>query len=215
MSNHRPVRSRTALVALAVGLSLGLTACDRAGPSAAAPPPAFHSVDITGAPYANALSLPDTEGQMRDLTQWKGKVVVVFFGYAQCPDVCPTTLTELASVKQQLGADGERIQGVFVTVDPERDTADVLRAYMAAFGPGFTALRGTPEQIQAAARSFKVYYAKVPGKTESTYTVDHSAGSYVFDPQGRVRLYARYGQPVEQLAADLKRLLAESPKESS
>jgi protein SCO1 len=203
-------------LALALALAVGLTACDRAAAPGAggAAPAAFHSVDITGAEYANVLQLPDADGQMRDLGQWKGKVVVVFFGYAQCPDVCPTTLTELSAIKRQLGADGERIQGVFVTVDPERDTAEVLRAYVAAFGPGFTALRGTPEQIQAAARSFKVYYAKVPGKTETTYTVDHSAGSYVFDPQGRVRLYARYGQPADKLAADLKRLLDESPKES-
>ena len=120
---------------------------------------------------------------------------MVFFGYTQCPDVCPTTMAELAQIKQALGADGERVQGVFVTVDPERDKPEVLKAYSASFDPSFVALRGSPEQTAAAAREFKVFYAKVPGKTAGSYTVDHTAGSYVFDTKGKLRLFERYGTP--------------------
>jgi protein SCO1/2 len=134
---------------------------------------------------------------------------VVFFGFTHCPDVCPTTMAELATVRQALGPDGARVQGIFVTVDPERDTPELLKSYVSAFAPDFVALRGTPEQTAALARSFKVFYAKVPGKTPDSYTVDHTAGSYVFDAQGRVRLFTRYGMGAEALAADLRRLLAE------
>jgi protein SCO1/2 len=136
-------------------------------------------------------------------------VIVVFFGYTQCPDVCPTTMAELARIKQALGADGQRVQGVFVTVDPERDTPEVLRAYVANFDAGFVALRGSPEQTAAAAREFKVFYAKAPGKTAGSYTVDHTAGSYVFDAKGRLRLFERYGTPADELATDLRQLLKE------
>jgi len=135
-------------------------------------------------------------------------VTVVFFGFTQCPDVCPTTLVELAQIKKALGADGERLQAVFITVDPERDTPEILKSYMASFDPSFVALRGTPEQTAATAKAFKVYYAKSPGKTEGSYSMDHTAASFVFDPQGRVRLFARYGQPSDGLMADLKALLA-------
>jgi protein SCO1/2 len=120
-------------------------------------------------------------------------VVVVFFGFTQCPDVCPTALAELAEVKRMLGKDGDKLQGIFVTVDPERDTPEVLKAYMANFDPSFLALRGTPEQLAAMAKDFKVYYKKVDGKTPTSYTMDHSAGSFVYDTQGRMRLYTRYG----------------------
>ena len=133
---------------------------------------------------------------------------MVFFGYTQCPDVCPTTMVELAQVKKALGKDGERIQGVFVTVDPERDTPELLKAYMGSFDPSFVALRGTPEQTREVAKEFKVFYGKVPGKTEGAYTMDHTAGSYVFDAQGRLRLFVRYGTGAEALTADLKTLLA-------
>jgi protein SCO1/2 len=132
---------------------------------------------------------------------------VVFFGYTHCPDVCPTTMVELAAVKKALGVDGARVQPIFVTLDPERDTPEILRAYVSNFGPDFVALRGDLAQTQAAAKHFKVFYAKVPGKTPTSYTVDHTAGSYVFDAQGRVRLFARYGAGTEALQADLKRLL--------
>ncbi len=171
-------------------------------------PTAFKGIDITGAEYARTLSLTDQNGQPRTLADFKGKVTVVFFGYTQCPDVCPTTMAELAQVKAALGKDGDRLQGVFVTVDPDRDTADVLKAYLSAFDPGFVALRGTAEQIAAVAKEFKVFYAKVPGKTEGSYSVDHTAGSYVFDSQGKVRLFVRYGSGAEALAADLKMLLS-------
>lgn len=187
--------------ALALGLSVALVACDRAAA------PSFKGIDITGADYARELSLTDPDGKRRSLSEFKGRVVVVFFGFTQCPDVCPTTMVELAAVKKQLGADGERVQGIFVTVDPERDTPELLKAYVDNFGAGFIALRGSPEETLAAAKHFKVFYAKVPGKTQSSYTIDHTAGSYVFDPQGRARLFTRHGTGPEALAQDLKLLL--------
>ncbi len=185
-----------------------LAACSR---EAAAPKPAFKSVDITGAEYANALDLTDADGKARHLSDFKGKVTVVFFGYTQCPDVCPTTLAELAAVKKDLGPDGARVQGVFVSIDPERDTPEVLKAYVGNFGADFVALRGTPEETRAAAKNFKVFFAKVPGKTESSYTMDHTAGSYVFDAGGKVRLFTRYGSGTEALKGDLRLLLDEKP----
>jgi len=169
----------------------------------------FKAVDVTGAGYGRQLSLPDADGKPRTLADFKGKVTVVFFGFTQCPDVCPSTLAELAEVKRSLGADGQRVQGVLVTVDPERDTPQVLKNYVAQFDPSFVALRGTPEQTREVAKDFKVYFAKVPGKTEGSYTIDHTAGSYVFDAQGRLRLFTRYGAGAQALAHDLKLLLRE------
>ena len=195
---------------LAALLSLGLlSGCDRL--TGASQKPSFRAVDITGAEYARNLALPDADGKPRTLADFKGKVTLVFFGYTQCPDVCPTTLAELAAVKRDLGKDGERLQGVFVSVDPQRDTPEILRAYMASFDPGFVALRGTPEQIKDTAKEFKVFYAQVPGKTEGSYTVDHTAGTYVFDANGKVRLFVRYGSGAEALRHDLKLLLDENP----
>jgi protein SCO1/2 len=192
---------RTVLGALAVASLAGLAACS-------ADKPAFKGIDITGAEYARELALPDSSGQPRTLADFKGKVTVVFFGYTQCPDVCPTTLAEIAEVKQKLGADGAKVQGVFVSVDPERDTPQVLAAYVANFGPDFVALRGTPEQTKAAAKAFKVFFAKAPGKSEGSYSMDHTAGAFVFDPQGRVRLFVRYGGGAEAMAHDIRLLLA-------
>lgn len=169
--------------------------------------PSFRSVDITGAEYARDFNLPDADGKPRSLKDFAGRAVVVFFGFTQCPDVCPTTLQELVQAKQLLGADGAKVQGIFVTVDPERDTPQVLKAYMANFDPGFVALRGTPEQLAATAKDFKVYYKKVEGKTPGAYTMDHSAASFIYDPQGRLRLYTRYGSGAQALADDLKILL--------
>ena len=189
---------------LAWGLLPALVACDRAG----APAAGFKGVDITGADYAKSLNLLDMNGQRRQLAEFKGKVLVVFFGYVQCPDVCPTTLAELAAVKKAMGADGDKVQGIFVTVDPERDTPELLKAYMANFGPDFIALHGSLDETKAAAKDFKVFFAKVPGKTEGSYTIDHTAGSYLFDPQGRVRVFSRYGSGAEALRADLAALLA-------
>jgi protein SCO1/2 len=199
---------RLLLLAAATTALVSLTACDGKGPGGV-DKPAFKGVDITGAEYARTLSLTDPDGQRRTLADYKGKVVVVFFGYTQCPDVCPTTMTELAEVKRSLGADGARVQGIFVTVDPERDTAALLKAYVANFGPDITGLRGSDDEIKAAAKEFKVFYSKVPGKTDTSYTVDHTAGSYVFDAKGKVRLFTRYGSGAKALADDLKLLLGE------
>ena len=198
-------RRTTLLAAAALGLLAG---CDKL-PGLGAKP-AFKAVDISDAEYARELALTDADGKPRTLADFKGKVTLVFFGYTQCPDVCPTTLSELAAVKRELGAEGDRLQGVFVSVDPERDTPQVLKEYVANFDPSFVALTGTPEQIKQAAAKFKVFYAKAPGRTEGRYTVDHTAGTYVFDPQGRVRLFVRYGAGAEALKHDLKLLLAES-----
>ncbi|MFG6465531.1 SCO family protein [Roseateles sp. BYS87W] len=186
-------------------LALALTACQKAGPDR----PAFKGVELTGAEYARQLNLTDQDGRARSLADFKGKVLVVFFGYTQCPDVCPTTMAEVAEVKRSLGADGDKVQGIFVTVDPERDTAQLLKSYMASFDPSFVALRGSAEQTQAAAKEFKVFYAKVPGKTPESYTMDHTAASFLFDTEGRVRVYARYGAGAQPLADDIKLLLAE------
>ena len=170
----------------------------------------FRGVDITGAEYARDIPLTDHNGQARHIKDFAGKVVVVFFGYTQCPDVCPTSMSELADVKRALGADGDKLQGIFVSVDPERDTPEVLKAYMANFDPSFLALRGTPEQLAAVAKDFKIYYKRVEGQTPTSYTMDHSAGSYVYDPAGRLRVYHRYGSGAQSLAADVRALLDET-----
>jgi len=196
---------RFALVTLAALTALALGACQKAGPAA----PAFKGIDLTGAEYARQLNLTDQDGRARSLADFKGKVVVVFFGYTQCPDVCPTTMAEVAEVKRSLGADGDKVQGIFVTLDPERDTAQLLKAYLASFDASFVALRGSEEQTQAAAREFKVFYAKVPGKTPEHYTMDHTAASFLFDTEGRVRVYERYGAGAQPLADDIRLLLAE------
>ena len=199
---------RHAFLAALAGATLLLAGCERPAPGdgPAATMGAFSAIDITGANYARELRLPDADGKPRTLDEFKGKVTVVFFGYTHCPDVCPTTMVELAAIKKALGPDGERVQPIFVSVDPERDTPAMLKAYAANFGADFLALRGNPEETQAAAKHFKVFYSKVPGATPETYTVDHTAGSYVFDKQGRVRLFTRYGSGPEGLQADLKRL---------
>jgi protein SCO1/2 len=198
---------RRQALALAAGSALGLAGCDRLGIGSSQPP--FQGIDITGASYASELSLPDPEGRVRTLAEFKGRAVVVFFGFTQCPDVCPTTLGELAAARRELGADGARVQGIFVTVDPARDTPEILRAYVAAFDPSFVALRGSDEQTLATAKAFKVFYRKVEGKTPDTYTIDHTAGSYVFDTRGRVRLFTRHGSGQAALVSDLKRILSE------
>ena len=167
----------------------------------------FNAIDLSGADYAKDFRMPDAEGRMRSLAEFKGQVVAVFFGFTQCPDVCPTTLAELAEAKKQLGARGEKVQVVFVTVDPERDTPEVLKAYVANFDPRAIALRGSPEQVAQMAKDFKVFYKKVEGKTPGSYTMDHSAATYIYDPQGRLRLYARYGSGPQALASDIGKLL--------
>ena len=199
---------RRAVIGLLAGAAL--SGCDKLGlPGLSTAKASFNGVDITGADYGRVLSLPDAEGKLRTLADFKGKVSVVFFGYTQCPDVCPTTMAELAQIKKAMGADGDKVQGVFVTIDPARDTPELLKAYLGSFDPSFVALRGSDEQTKATAREFKVFYAKVPGKTEGSYTMDHTAGSYLIDPKGQLRLFVRYGTPPEAVAADLKRLIAE------
>lgn len=192
--------SRGALLGLALALGLGLSACTEKP---------FVGIDITGAEYARGFDLTDHNGKRRTLADFKGQVVAVFFGFTQCPDVCPTTMTEMAEVKRQLGEDGKRFQALFVSIDPERDTPEIMREYMASFDPDFLALYADTGALAALAEHFKIYYKKVDGQTASSYTMDHSAGSYVFDTQGRVRLYNRYGTPVEGLLGDVQRLLKE------
>ena len=169
--------------------------------------PSFNAVDMTGADYAKDVALKDADGQPRTLRDFKGKVVVLFFGFAQCPDVCPTTMSEMAQVKQQLGKDADKLQVLFVTVDPERDTPAVMKAYMGAFDPSFVALIPTPDQLAAMAKDYKAYYKKVEGKTPTSYSMDHSAASYIYDMQGRLRLYARYGAGVAPMVADVQALI--------
>jgi protein SCO1/2 len=190
------IRRRT-LISIAAAV---LVACSESKPQ-------FKSIDLTGADYAKDFQLADHNGQVRSLKDFRGKLVVAFFGYTQCPDVCPTTMAELAEAKKLLGPDGEKVQGIFITVDPQRDTPEVLKAYMSHFDPTFLALRGTPEQLAAMAKDFKVYYKRVEGKTPTSYTMDHTAASLVYDTQGRLRLYARYGGGAPALASDLKLLL--------
>jgi protein SCO1 len=187
---------------LLLGAVLALVACSESKP-------AFSGIDITGADYATGFSLTDHNGQARTLADFKGKAVVVFFGFTQCPDVCPTSMTEMAEAKRLLGADGERLQGLFVSIDPERDTPEIMKEYLASFDPTFLALYTAPEQLPELAKSYRIYYKKVEGKTPTSYTMDHSAGSYVYDPQGRIRLYHRYGTGAQALANDLKLLLSE------
>ena len=173
--------------------------------------PSFVSIDVTGADYAKDFTLTDQNGKPRSIQDFAGKVVVVFFGYTQCPDVCPTSMAELAQIRKTLGKDGERLQGVFITVDPQRDTPEVLKAYMGNFDPTFLALRpSSPEQLAALAKDYKVYYKKVEGSTATSYTMDHSAGSYVYDTKGQLRLYTRYGSGAAALTGDIQQLLAQT-----
>lgn len=202
------MRCMLAAPLMALGLA-GVAGCDQKPGTASAPAASFHGVDITGANYGKVLALPDASGRLRDLKEFRGKVVVLFFGYTQCPDVCPTTMAELAEVRRRLGTQGSLLQGVFVSVDPARDTPQVLGEYIKAIDPSFVGLRGTPEQISDAAREFKVVYQKVPSQDGQSYTIDHTAGSYIIDPQGRLRLFVRYGTKVDDLTADIKQLLAE------
>ena len=198
-SRRHAVQSMAGAVALALSAGI-LAACSPDKPQ-------FKSVDLTGADYASGFSLSDQNGQTRTLKDFAGKIVVVFFGFTQCPDVCPTTMAELAQVKKLLGADGDKLQAVFITVDPERDTPALLKAYMGNFDPSFVALRPSMAQLPEVAKDFKVFYKKAEGKTPGSYSMDHSAGSYIFDAKGRIRLYTRYGSGTENLVSDIRLLL--------
>ena len=169
--------------------------------------PSFNSVDVTGADFGRELSLTDHTGKTRTLADFKGKVVAVFFGFTRCPDVCPTTLAELKLAKEKLGKDGERLQVLFVTVDPERDSPELLAKYVPAFDPSFLGLYGDADATARTAKEFKVFYQKVPGSSPDNYSVDHTAASYVYDPQGRLRLFVKHGQGADALVHDIKLLL--------
>jgi protein SCO1/2 len=168
---------------------------------------AFTNTDLTGLEYAKGFTLNDHLGQTRTLADFKGKVVVLFFGYTQCPDVCPTTMSEMAAVMQQLGPLADKVQVMFVTLDPERDTQALLAQYVPAFDARFLGMRSDAAGTAAVAKEFKVFYAKQPGKTPGSYTIDHTAGSYVFDQQGQIRLFIRHGQGPEPIVHDVKLLL--------
>jgi protein SCO1/2 len=172
----------------------------------------FQATDITGVDFGRDFHLTDHLGKPRSLVDFKGKVVAIFFGYVYCPDVCPTTMFELASALKQLGADAKRVQVLFITVDPERDKPELLARYMAGFDPGFLALSGTPAQIAATAKEFKVFYQKEPGESADTYTVSHSAGTYIYDTAGHLRLLVAYGRGTEVFSHDIQVLLSEQPK---
>ncbi len=183
---------------LAVALAAVLVACSK---------PGFNNVDISGASYAREFSLTDHTGARRTLADYRGRVVVIFFGYTQCPDVCPTTMQEMAEVRRSLGKDADQVQVLFVTVDPQRDTREVLAQYVPGFDPSFVGLYGTTEETARVAKQFKIFYQKVPGPTETSYTIDHTAGSYVIDRSGEPRLFLRHNQGAAPIVADLRQLL--------
>jgi protein SCO1/2 len=188
----------------ACALALSVTACDKLPGKQAS----FQNTDVTGLDYAKGFALTDHTGKPRTLADYKGKVVVVFFGYTQCPDVCPTTMAEMAGVMQKLGPQADQVQVLFITLDPERDTQQLLASYVPAFDKRFVGLVGTPEQTAKTAKEFKVFYSKVPGKEPGSYTIDHTAGSYVFDKDGRLRLFIRHGGGADAIVHDVRQLLS-------
>ncbi|MFL9880218.1 SCO family protein [Herbaspirillum rhizosphaerae] len=168
----------------------------------------FVNTDVTGLEYAKDFALTDHNGKPRTLADFKGKAVVMFFGYTQCPDVCPTTMAEMANVMKELGPQADKVQVLFVTVDPARDTPQILSQYVPAFDKRFLGLYGDEAATAKVAKEFKVFFQKVPGKTPGSYTMDHTAGSYVFDPRGHIRLFVKHGQGAEPIVHDLKLLLS-------
>jgi protein SCO1/2 len=189
----------------ACALTFSLSACDKLPGKQAA---SFQNTDVTGLDYAKGFSLTDHTGKPRTLADYKGKVAIVFFGYTQCPDVCPTTMAEMASVMQKLGPQADQVQVLFITLDPERDTPQLLASYVPAFDKRFVGLYGTPEQTAKTAKDFKVFYSKVPGTAPGSYTIDHMAGSYVFDRDGRLRLFIRHGGSADAIVHDVRQLLS-------
>ena len=190
----------------ALGAALVALCVAACGPAS----PKFQGSDVTGVSFGRDFHLTDHTGKPRSLADFRGKAVVVFFGYTQCPDYCPTTLSELAATMTKLGPDAARVQVLFVTVDPERDTPALLAQYVPAFDPSFIGLYGDAEATARTAKEFKIVYQKQPGKTAGTYTMDHSAGSFIFDPQGRLRLYVGYGQGADVFEHDIRELLRTS-----
>ncbi len=195
-------RAHLASWALALAFGLALAGCQGK--------PEFRNTDVTGAEFGGDLALTGHDGKPHTLADFRGKAVVIFFGYTQCPDVCPTTLAELAEVMKQLGPDADRVQVLFVSVDPERDTQELLAHYVPAFDPRFLGLYGDAEATARTAKTFRVFYQKVPGKTPDSYTVDHTAGSYVYDTQGKLRLFIKHGTGPEPIVHDLRLLLKEA-----
>ncbi|GAB3455550.1 SCO family protein [Massilia terrae] len=189
-------------LAMAALVAVPLAGCDK--PAAK---PSFDNTDVTGLGYARDFALNDFNGKPRTLADYKGKVVLVFFGYTQCPDVCPTTMAEMANVMKQLGPQADKVQVLFITLDPERDKPDLLKSYVPAFDPRFVGLYGTPEQTAAVAKEFKVFYTRVQGSSPDNYSIDHTAGTYVFDRDGKLRLFVRHGQGPAPLVHDIKQLL--------
>jgi protein SCO1/2 len=177
-----------------------VAACGPAGPK-------FQGSDVSGVAFGHDFRLTDHNGKPRALADFRGKVVLMFFGYTQCPDVCPTTMSELAAAMQKLGRDADRVQVLFVTVDPERDTPELLSRYVPAFNPTFLGLYGDAAATAEVAKEFKILYQKQPGATPGSYTMDHSAGTFIFDPQGRLRVYISYGQGADVFAHDIRELL--------
>jgi protein SCO1/2 len=171
-------------------------------------PAAFENTDVTGLDYGKGFALTDHHGKPRTLADFRGKVVLLFFGYTQCPDVCPTTMAEMAAVMKELGPAASQVQVLFVTLDPERDTQPLLAQYVPAFDQRFLGLYGDAGQTAAVAREFKIFYSKVPGATPGSYTLDHTAGTYVFDRQGKLRLFVRNGQDPRTIVHDIRQLLS-------
>lgn len=199
--NALPIFRRLACLTFLSIFAMALVACS--------PKPSFKNVDITGSKaFGTDFNLIDPDGKVRTLADFKGKVLVMFFGYTQCPDICPTTLTEMQQVMTLLGPQADKVQVLFVTVDPERDTAAILKQYVPAFDTRFLGLRPADEAaLEKVTKDFKIYYKKVPGTSPGSYTMDHTAGSYAFDPEGHLRLYIKHAQGPETLAQDLKQLL--------
>jgi len=194
---------RLLTIAAFSAVALFATGCDKLRDKA----PAFHNTDVTGVDYAKGFTLTDHTGKVRTLQDFRGKIVVMFFGYTQCPDVCPTTMAEMATVLKEMGPSADEVQVLFVTVDPERDTQELLSHYVPAFDKRFIGLYGDAAATAKVAKEFKVFYAKAPGADASSYTVDHTAGSFVFDKQGQLRLFVRHGQGPGLIAHDLRQLL--------
>ena len=187
-------------IVVAALVALVLTGCSPGGPR-------FQASDVTGAAFGRDFKLTDNNGKPRTLADFRGKVVVMFFGYTQCPDVCPTTLSDLAAALEKLGADATSVQVLFVTIDPERDTPALLSSYVPAFNPTFLGLYGDAAETAATAREFKILYQKQPGATPGSYSMDHSAGTFIFDPQGRLRLFVTHGVGPDLFAHDIRELL--------
>ena len=182
-----------------------LTACQPAPQS-----PVFQATDITGAAFARDFRLTDHNGRIRTLADFRGKVVAIFFGYTHCPDVCPTTLSDFAAALKLLGAQAGRVQVIFVTLDPQRDTPEILKQFVPAFNPSFLGMYTDADTLKGLAKEYKVVYQKTSVKSADDYLIDHSAGTYIYDPRGHLRLLMPYGSSPEAIAHDLKALLETS-----